>query len=589
VLDEPGKQRVVAEGDTVCFNLANCHVDALEIVRVLQDGVERADVPRLRTLVELFRGDFLDGIEIDASPQFNHWVSGERRRFRAAQATLLKQLVNRLPAESQQILDYLEKWIQVAPLDRTAHELLLQSLIQRGRLREADEHLGATIRLFEIEGVDWLSIREAWRSAKQRNTSTKITATPIDVTEPTAPEAERQSTPRASVAVMPFFDRTSGELKRSGLGDGLADDIITRLAKLRVLTVIARGSAFAMSDRNIGAEEAARLIGVGYVATGTVRRQAGRIDVAAELIETGSSRVVWADQFECREDDAFATLDSIGNSVVASIAEEIETAERNRAILKAPTSLNSWEAYHRGLWHMYRFNNADNQRAAHFFDRAIELDPTFSRAYSALSFTHFQNAFLHRPAERQFEIDRAYETAGQSLTVDDRDPAAHLALGRALWLRGQEDESLHELQVSTELSPNFALGHYTLGFVHCQSGDPQIAIDAVTRSQVLSPFDPLLFAMLATHALSHLRLSQFDAATHWAIKAAARPNAHEHILSIAAHCLGAAGRDAEARAYIAAIRKRLPAYSTEDFLRAFRFSPDSVELYRRVAKRIGFD
>jgi hypothetical protein len=86
-------------------------------------------------------------------------------------------------------------------------------------------------------------------------------------------------------------------------------------------------------------------------------------------------------------------LDEIGNRIVASVASEIEMIERNRAILKPPNSLDAWEAHHRGLWHMYRFTQADNEQARHFFEMALRLDPTFARAHAGLSFTHFQSAF----------------------------------------------------------------------------------------------------------------------------------------------------------------------------------------------------
>ena len=103
---------------------------------------------------------------------------------------------------------------------------------------------------------------------------------------------------------------------------------------------------------------------------------------------------------------------------------------------------------------------------------AVRLDPTFARAYAGLSFTHFQNAFQGW-ATRAPEIDRAFDAAGQSLMADDRDPAAHWAMGRALWLRGARTRRIAELEQAVDLSPNFALGHYTLAFVHSQSGDPQ--------------------------------------------------------------------------------------------------------------------
>ena len=155
----------------------------------------------------------------------------------------------------------------------------------------------------------------------------------------------------------------------------------------------------------------------------------------------------------------------------------------------------------------------------------MRLDPTFARAYAGLSFTHFQNAFQGWE-QREPEIDRAFETAGQSLMVDDRDPAAHWAMGRALWLRGRHDQSIVELEQAIDLSPNFALGHYTLAFVHSQSGDPDAAIASSDHSRHLSPFDPLLFGMLGARAMALVRLGRFDEAAEWAVKAAARPNAH---------------------------------------------------------------
>ena len=296
--------------------------------------------------------------------------------------------------------------------------------------------------------------------------------------------------------------------------------------------------------------------------------------------------MVWAEVFDQKSDDAFLVLGEIGDRIVASIANEIEMIERNRAMLKPPSSLDAWEAYHRGLWHMYRFNKADNERAQQFFQTAVHLDPTFSRAYGGLSFTHFQNAFQGW-TRREPEVERAFDAAGQSLMADDRDPGAHWAMGRALWLRGHQDQSLVELEQAIDLSPNFALGHYTLAFVHSQGGDPRAAVRFSDHSRHLSPFDPLLFGMLGARAMALVRLKQFDEAAEWGLKAAARPNAHAHILAIAAYCLALAGRLEEARAQMAAIRKRLPGYRVDDFLTAMQFAPESAELFRQGARRIG--
>jgi tetratricopeptide (TPR) repeat protein len=275
-------------------------------------------------------------------------------------------------------------------------------------------------------------------------------------------------------------------------------------------------------------------------------------------------------------------LHEIGDSIVAAIASEVEAFERNRAMLKPPDSLDAWEALHRGLWHMYRFNKADNERAQHFFEMAIRLDPTFSRAYAGLSFTYWQNAFQGWE-ERTHQIERAYATAGEGLMADDRDPAAYWAMGRALWLRGLQEQSLDHLNKAVDLSPNFAQAYYALSFVHAITGDPVLAASAADHSRRLSPYDPMLFAMLAVRAMALARQGRFEEAADWAVSSATRPNAHAHIQALAALILVLAGRLDEARAYLAAIRQTLPHYKLRDFLAAFHFMPDSETLFRRAA------
>lgn len=586
VLDDPG--RIETSGDTVALDLGGGFVDAIEISSAAAKGIETLGLERLQVLCGLFVGDFLEGLEIDRSPHFMSWVIAQRRRFSACHAAILEHLVDNLPANSGSVSLYVEKWLALAPFDGRAHVALLENLARRGQLGACEEHLAAAAQLFQSEDLDFAPVREAWRAIKDRQAtpcarSVITLAPPIALAEPDAAAPRR-----ASLAVMPFVEEAGiGDGgPRGGLADGLTHDIITRLAKLRDFFVIARGSVFALAEKNIAPEDAGRRLNVDYVATGTVRGQPGRVVVSIELIEVRTARIVWAETFERRPDDIFAVLDEIGNAIVSSISTEIETVERNRAMLKAPNSLNAWEAYHRGLWHMYRFTRAENEQARHFFDMALKLDPTFARAYAGLSFTHWQSAF-QRWGDREQESALAFEAAGQSLLVDDHNPAAHWAMGRALWLRGEQDGSLVELERAVDLSPNFALGHYALSFVHSQSGDPQAAIGSSDHSRHLSPFDPLLFGMLGSRAMAHVRLGQFDEAAEWALKAAARPNAHAIILAIAAHCLALAGRVDEARNFAAALRKTLPNYRADDFIATFRFEPDAEALFRQGARRIG--
>jgi tetratricopeptide (TPR) repeat protein len=162
-------------------------------------------------------------------------------------------------------------------------------------------------------------------------------------------------------------------------------------------------------------------------------------------------------------------------------------------------------------------------------------------------------------------------------------------MGRALRLRNSHDESLVELERAIDLSPNFALGHYALAFVHSQTGDPAAAVRYSDHSRHLSPFDPLLFAILCSRAMALVRLGQFEDAADWAAKGVARPNAHAHTRGIAAYCLALAGRRDAARAQLAQARKTLPHYQVDDFLTAFQFEPETAALFRKVARLIDAD
>nr|WP_314355831.1 transcriptional regulator [uncultured Achromobacter sp.] len=593
LLDDADQRRVQAAQDSVTLDLHDCHVDVVDIEEAMRQGIGNVGVEPLRAMAALFVGEFLEGLHIRSCPMFDSWLVAQRRRFRACQAAVLEHLAALLPDGSEERYDCLDKWLRLAPFDRHAHMLMLQSLSARKQLREGEEHVAAAIRAFEDEGLDWRPLRDAWSQLRRQ-----LGRAPSDPPEPPAglgravlaeqAEGSKDHTGRASIAVMPFADASAPGGVRGGLGDGLAYDIITRLAKQRSLFVIAQGTVFALDQRSVGPEEAGRTLNVDFVVSGLLRRHAKRIVVDVALVEARTARIVWAETFDHPMDDAFVALDDIGNRIVASVDIEIESAERERAILTPPNSLDAWSAHHRGLWHMYRFNRADNARARHFFELALRLDPTYSRAYAGLSFTHWQDAF-QRWGEQNSSVDLAYKAAGQSLIADDRDPAAHWAMGRALWLRGSQEPSLSELQRAVDLSPNFALGHYTLGFVHCQSGDAHAAIGSADHSRHLSPFDPLMFGMLAVRALALVRLGRVAEAADWAVKAAMRPNAHVHILAIAAHCLALADRQDEALAFVATIHKANPAYGISSFLDAFRLTPDTQALFKNAARRIGFD
>ncbi len=593
VLDEAGRTRVFVESDRVRLDLTDCRVD---VAAVEGSNMQALAPDEAGTLAAAFRGELADGLALERAPEFEAWLAATRRRFRELHVGLLERAAN---GSGQGVTAHLEKWLQLSPFDPNAHVRLLERLSDSGRIRDAEAHLDAAEKRFAAEGLDFVLIRHAW--LKRRSASRILPGAPESPSslESSAYPASAHSGPlvgagsaettlaaprRASIAVMPFREAEYGQSK--WLADALVHDVITRLAKLRSLFVIAQGTVFALAEQHTAPDEAGRLLNVDYLVRGTVRWFGERALVTVELTQTATGRVVWAERFDSRREDALTVLEEFGNGIVAAVAGEIERLERNRAILRPPASLDAWEAHHRGLWHIYRFTRADNDAARHFFSRAVQLDPTFARAYAGLSFSQWQSAFQGW-GERAAEVAAALDSAGRGIMADELDPAVHWALGRALWLRGEHEQAVGALSRAVDLSPNFALGHYALAFVQSQAGDAQVGIAASDTSRNLSPCDPLLFGMLGARAMALVRLGRFEEAAAAAVEAANRPNAHVHIFAIAACTLALAGRLDEARVRMAAARQAVPGYGMSEFMSAFRFDAEGEGRFREGARLIG--
>src|SRR3546814_667065 len=169
------------------------------------------------------------------------------------------------------------------------------------------------------------------------------------------------------------------------------------------------------------------------------------------LADAVEGRELWADSFHRKLEHVFEAQEEITDLVVGAISMEVELAERQRALLETPVSLDAWSAYHRGCWHMYRFTPQDYEQAERYFELAARLDPNSARAFAGLSFVHWQRAFFELSPDRAGEIVRAFELALQSYSINPNEPLAHWALGRAHLLRGEMDASIAALGAATAL------------------------------------------------------------------------------------------------------------------------------------------
>ena len=163
-----GAERIRQDEDTVRLDLADSVVDAREVQRTMQSGTASPSPQKLRELHGLFRGEFLEGLELDHCPEFTAWLIAQRRRFRDWRVALLERLA--ASAADEEALGVIEKWLEIAPFDVRAHERLFDALARRGRHREVDEHLAVSTRLFTAQRLDCAALRLAWRAASaQRN------------------------------------------------------------------------------------------------------------------------------------------------------------------------------------------------------------------------------------------------------------------------------------------------------------------------------------------------------------------------------------------------------------------------------------
>ncbi|MGE0767570.1 MAG: winged helix-turn-helix domain-containing tetratricopeptide repeat protein [Hyphomicrobiaceae bacterium] len=392
---------------------------------------------------------------------------------------------------------------------------------------------------------------------------------------------------RPSLVVLPF-ELLGGEPEHKIIADGLSLDLMTGLARTRWLFVIARGTAFMFRGHAQNAPSVADKLGVRYVLQGNMHVHGRRVRIHAALIDAAGSREVWADHFDRAIDDIFSVQDEISSVIIGAVESEIELAERQRALIVPPSSLDAWSAYHRATWHMFRFTPEAYEEAERLFKLSAKLDPSSPRAFAGLSFVHWQRAFLEIGNDRQGEIDQATEFARQALILDPRDPQGHWALGRSFQLRQEFGLAIEEMENALALNPNFALGHYSVAFARALDAQNDKSEISVRLARRLSPYDLMRFAMLATQGLNASLLGRVEEGADLADRAARQANAHYHVVAIAAFCNARAGRMEVAQGLIGSLARSQGSYRISDYLRAFPYRDPGVrEMVRKTFRGLG--
>ena len=358
---------------------------------------------------------------------------------------------------------------------------------------------------------------------------------------------------KPSIAVLPFTNM-SGDPEQEYFADGVTEDLITALSRIRWFFVIARNSCFAYKGQSTDIRDVARKLGVAYVLEGSVRKAGNRVRVTAQLIDGNSGNHVWAQRYDRNLEDIFSVQDEITETLAGAIEPELGKAERERARTRRPDDLRAWDLCQRGLWHTYKRTRQDLADAQHMFRQAIEIDPGLARAYAAAEeafFFQFVGGYVDTGEAAKADALRFAEKAVQ---LDGEDAFNRYALGRALTLVRRHNSAVFELRKAIELNPSFAQAHSALAMALATGGHPEEALPHIELAMRLSPQDPYFGQFLVRRAEACLFSGRVVEAVEAAERSLREPNIQWSRWAILAAAQAHLGRLEEARRSIEALR-----------------------------------
>ncbi|HBO2524571.1 winged helix-turn-helix domain-containing protein [Pseudomonas aeruginosa] len=377
-------------------------------------------------------------------------------------------------------------------------------------------------------------------------------AVPLVAKEGTPPALDLPDKP--SITVLPF-QNLSGNPDEDYFADGVVEDIIAALSRIRWLFVIARNSSFTYKGRAVDVRGVGQELGVRYVLEGSLRRSGNKVRITGQLIDATSGAHLWAERFEGLLDDIFELQDRIAESVVGAIAPQLERAEIERAKRKPTESLGAYDYYLRGTAKLHTGTREAIEEALRLFYTAIELDPEFASAYGMAAWCHFWrklNGWMQEPAR---EIAEGERLARLAVELGRDDAVALTRGGHALGhLAGDVDGGIALLDRARLLNPNLAPAWYLGGILRALRGETETAIEDLLHATRLSPLDPEMFRMQVGMALAHFFAGRFDDSAEWAEKALGNLPSLLAAAALLAASHALAGRADEARRAMGRLR-----------------------------------
>ena len=364
---------------------------------------------------------------------------------------------------------------------------------------------------------------------------------------------------KPSIAVLPFQD-LSGDRGQEFFADGLVQEIITALSRMRSLFVIARNSSFIYKGKAVDVKQVGRELGVRYVLEGSVRRDGGRVRISGQLVDGSTGAQVWSDRFDGDLEDIFNLQDQIAVDVVVAIWRKLERAEIERAKRKSTDDLHAYDYYLRGLASYYQFDPQDRYSGAlRRFERAIELDPEFASAYAMAVGCYAMRKGSGWMADSASEARETERLAHQAIELGGDDAQVLSLCGWGLaYVADDLDAGAALVESALALNPNLAEAWMWGGWIKMYLGEPDQAVARLVRAQRLSPIGPRTYGLRLTMAHAHFFARRYDEAASWAAMARQYRPDFQAVLRIDAASNALAGRLEQARKAMARLRELYP-------------------------------
>ena len=296
---------------------------------------------------------------------------------------------------------------------------------------------------------------------------------------------------RPSIAVLPF-NNFGGLPQEDYFSDGISEDIITELSRFSELFVIARNSSFQYNGKSADIRQVGRELGVRYVLEGSVRRDAGRVRITAQLIDAETRMHLWAERYDRSFEDTLAVQDEVARQIVSVLAIQVKKAESQRVIAKPPQTWQAYDYYLRAIDHVTAYHSSYDKetlfRGRRLLQQALTLDPTYARAHATLSSCYISQ-WIHRwddDCPWAEALDRSYQAARESVRLASELPEGHVALGQVLIFLRQYEGAIAAVERAIVLNPN--LTSFRFAYTYILAGEAARAAQLLQAHMRLDPF-----------------------------------------------------------------------------------------------------